>query len=761
MRQGIIEQYEEYEMDPPESVGFERDRLVPTTDGQSHMLSDTLFPKREIELAETESPLLPLGFRWGNALSRGIIAENAVWEPILRTQELWLRRQNATGQNETVLEVKEEQDIQASDDNDSYSSIADSYDSYNSFNEEFEGSTEESPGETSEATPEEYAPEDKTGGEHGLIALPVPGLIQFQEKVEPKAEENVNAQDEGLVVNEVAVSTAKDDFKDFQPVPKGGKSKVRKTEDTAASLTEKKSNSKTAGKQQQHQQKGEQRNKKSEQNAAKATSKTKTKTIDAKSKTAGKSETETKGQQVKKASQKGETKESKKGIAATSKKSKQVASAAGKNEGSKPTQATSPQASKPSTKDRGKSKDESKKAGRGSSEQGENSQNARKETQKDKLSKADKGKKERSAESGTKDKVSKSEKGKKERSTESEPKAEKISKRKKKKLKKSRQEAASSKISSPKSRDKKAQAADKADSTKNDASPPGLRPPPGLAPPPGFQTDVALAEDPSTTRPSPLGPMLDSILPSTEAELSPALVFFQGDGQNNNNNNNNDLLYHNPRDSATSLPILAEPTGNQPPLFGSTAAGIGGDGNQHQRRSSLETGFIPPSPIDTDGDNGFDVMDFLGSILNESVSEQQAPPLQSTFNQDPSLLAGNSPILSNPWASDGPSRASAYGISFDSSEPGHASILDAAVLGPPNQSLLSSNSLDVTGNQQSSAANPSLLSPDELNIGMGGRRSSPPSSRIAPATTSVFEVAEHQRNNSQEEDQIESWLLAE
>jgi hypothetical protein len=62
--------------------------------------------------------------------------------------------------------------------------------------------------------------------------------------------------------------------------------------------------------------------------------------------------------------------------------------------------------------------------------------------------------------------------------------------------------------------------------------------------------------------------------------------------------------------------------------------------------------------------NGFDVMDFLDSILNDGVSAEQ----ETDQSQDPGMLlpgASDAPLLSNPWASERKSRAAAYGISFD------------------------------------------------------------------------------------------------
>eukprot|EP00526_Cylindrotheca_closterium_P004158 CAMPEP_0113639450 /NCGR_PEP_ID=MMETSP0017_2-20120614/20692_1 /TAXON_ID=2856 /ORGANISM="Cylindrotheca closterium" /LENGTH=2345 /DNA_ID=CAMNT_0000550657 /DNA_START=114 /DNA_END=7151 /DNA_ORIENTATION=- /assembly_acc=CAM_ASM_000147 len=787
MRQGIVEQYQySPDYDPPESIGFFRDRVgTASAHGQSQMLSDTLFPKREIELAETDAPLLPLGLSWGTATSRGIITADEIGTPMARTQLLLVKRQ------------AEERGYSEDDDNDAIDSF-DSFDSYDSYDDEFE--------DNSEQFSEDYTSEDETSENDESAELSVQESEDWEDdQAQQPPEEIVISSSERFVANEVVVDGAVDDLDDFQPVSKTGKAKDRKSESSPSSPMEKKSNSsakKTVQKpqqQQQQQQQGKQGNKKSEQNASKATSEQKaskatseqktskanseqktpkatSKTTskatprDVKNKSDGKSETENKTQ-GKKNSRKGETKESNKAVSTTS-TAKQGGKAAEKKDRNKRVQNVSQQ--KTGAKDRVKSQNQSKKAARGSTEQAKDGQSASKESQKDKVAKTEKGRKERATETqpkesqkdkvtksekgrkdratetqpkeSQKDKVTKSEKGRKDRATDTEPKAEKTSKRKKKKSKKDRQDAAANKGLSPKSREKKAQATAVSEkSVKDQASAPLLRPPPGLAPPPGFQTDSALNEDPSAL-PSPFGPMLDSVLPSdgTGTELSPALAFLQGDGQN-------DPLY-NRRDSGTTpLPILAEATVNQP-FFGSPA-GIRDGNQQQQQRPSLETGFIPPAPIDTSAerDNGFDVMDFLGSILNESVPEQE--PLES-FNRDPSLLAGNSPIYSNPWATEGQSRASAYGIAFEpeSEASRQSSIIDAAVLARRSSPVSQSN----------------LLSPDStatLNLGDSRRSSTGSSSMILPASvfpTAAASPAEHQRNNSQEEEElVESWLMAE
>jgi hypothetical protein len=64
--------------------------------------------------------------------------------------------------------------------------------------------------------------------------------------------------------------------------------------------------------------------------------------------------------------------------------------------------------------------------------------------------------------------------------------------------------------------------------------------------------------------------------------------------------------------------------------------------------------------------DGFDVMDFLDGILNDGNSAEELDAGAPGVLLSPD--AGAVPLLSNPWASEGRSRASAYGISFDDAE---------------------------------------------------------------------------------------------
>jgi hypothetical protein len=222
-----------------------------------------------------------------------------------------------------------------------------------------------------------------------------------------------------------------------------------------------------------------------------------------------------------------------------------------------------------------------------------------------------------------------------------------------------------------------------------------LRPPPGLAPPPGFNQDSPGALPPpgsnqvlsiGASGKASLGPMLTAAL-NHDASLggsTPAsnLSFAQmGAGRS-------DLLFsRNVRDTGLDLsyetsnnpvgesgmPLLVVPS----PTIGSMVASpevIGiGQGTFGQSTAPAES-LAPIIPLLGDAghnsQNGFDVMDFLDSILNDGSAgdteqDQAAGPGSLLANVSP-----NVPLVANPWASDGgrSSRAAAYGIAFDYGE---------------------------------------------------------------------------------------------
>ena len=210
-----------------------------------------------------------------------------------------------------------------------------------------------------------------------------------------------------------------------------------------------------------------------------------------------------------------------------------------------------------------------------------------------------------------------------------------------------------------------------------------VRPPPGLAPPPGFggeDSRKGLSQEPFPvleSSQSNLGPMLDAVLSTPNVILaapvqSDVLTFSQtatnrgdllfpgslADGQ--------DLVYEAPAAQVGESPLPLQQTSPSIGPLGSPSDSISipkGEFVQGATPTPSLTPIVPlleERPSITGG--GFDVMDFLDSILDEgSAAEEYDAGITST------LLTANAavPVLSNPWASERKSRAAAYGISFD------------------------------------------------------------------------------------------------
>ena len=90
-------------------------------------------------------------------------------------------------------------------------------------------------------------------------------------------------------------------------------------------------------------------------------------------------------------------------------------------------------------------------------------------------------------------------------------------------------------------------------------------------------------------------------------------------------------------------------------------------------RSDVPSSLSPVTPLLGDSlynsqNDGFDVMDFLDSILNDGSTGQEESDKLPMPGDLLSAASHNAPVLANPWASEGKSRAAAYGISFDDSE---------------------------------------------------------------------------------------------
>ena len=217
----------------------------------------------------------------------------------------------------------------------------------------------------------------------------------------------------------------------------------------------------------------------------------------------------------------------------------------------------------------------------------------------------------------------------------------------------------------------------------NQAQNHSFRLPPGLAPPPGFGQDPQSETSQASPPPSDggneptLGPILSAALSKPDSNLtasppSAALPYSQI------HSGLTDLLFSgnvgetmpeaahenvNPSQEAEipypvhGSPTMAEMKENQD-------AGTSVQSGYHEAVVPILTPMDKILDDPNGSQNGFDVMDFLDSILNDGVSTEQG----TGQSQDPGMLlaeASDVPLLSNPWASEGKSRAAAYGISFD------------------------------------------------------------------------------------------------
>ncbi|KAL3921670.1 MAG: hypothetical protein SGILL_002627 [Bacillariaceae sp.] len=217
-----------------------------------------------------------------------------------------------------------------------------------------------------------------------------------------------------------------------------------------------------------------------------------------------------------------------------------------------------------------------------------------------------------------------------------------------------------------------------------------IRPPPGLAPPPGFGGSAGVEQNTASAT--------DRINAEELLNNPPSIQDILGSQAN---------IQIDPLPGPTSLPFAATNTSGSM-IFSSVSSDIGGTENHlsfvsspSPSSSATPATSIPPMSgnvglggsmeqqpslpvLNEESQNGFDVMDFLDSILNEGGPlEEQAPEVLPDNGNE--LIGGTTnpaPVLSNPWASDGKSRASAYGISFDEDD---ASSSDGTETGSDDQ----------------------------------------------------------------------------
>jgi len=209
---------------------------------------------------------------------------------------------------------------------------------------------------------------------------------------------------------------------------------------------------------------------------------------------------------------------------------------------------------------------------------------------------------------------------------------------------------------------------------------PALRPPPGLAPPPGFggqgnsgtQLNTIPRSSFDTSLLTPAAFLSDtSILgsPSSTVIGTPSRPI--GDASF----------------GGLSPSIL---TASGVPTLPSSSRDVAGEALLASVTSTPMNRGLESSVHNSDSAAGFDVMDFLDSILNDGNSVPQPPtsqpPLPPNDNQNP-FVSGNPtplpPLSSDPWATERQSRASAYGIAIDDA---HTPSVDPSVdgLNPPS-----------------------------------------------------------------------------
>ncbi len=200
--------------------------------------------------------------------------------------------------------------------------------------------------------------------------------------------------------------------------------------------------------------------------------------------------------------------------------------------------------------------------------------------------------------------------------------------------------------------------------------PPGVCPPPGLAPPPGFNHSAIHGVLPSSSFEMPLSTipgtaeatLLEDMLSTTPSNLrsascSPALPFPR--------QVNTDLFFGGNISEDTLGTPMADAGGlgfrmtSSPPI-----------GQHEDQQAAIGDPLLDVLFSDRDSSrNGFDVMDFLDSILDDGGPTEQGG--EQTLS--PSALLGGSAgglLASNPWATEHKSRASAYGIAFDDCDGG-------------------------------------------------------------------------------------------
>lgn len=212
---------------------------------------------------------------------------------------------------------------------------------------------------------------------------------------------------------------------------------------------------------------------------------------------------------------------------------------------------------------------------------------------------------------------------------------------------------------------------------------PILRPPPGLAPPPGFggsPTTISAKSAPMLSNPVDaldtsllslemmldsnsnidlplMGPQSDVTLPFSRGATVGSDLFFT----------RNTVGEFRSTTADAAADTFGFPVSQSPTITRLGTAVSGSRGGEILRRPHAEP-VIPMLLNEAESNqDGFDVMDFLDSILNEGAPmvQPEEPDVNARTDAAVGLTGSAAPVLDNPWATEGRSRAAAYGISFD------------------------------------------------------------------------------------------------
>ena len=177
----------------------------------------------------------------------------------------------------------------------------------------------------------------------------------------------------------------------------------------------------------------------------------------------------------------------------------------------------------------------------------------------------------------------------------------------------------------------------------------GMRPPPGLAPPPGFGSSGDGSEHRRVSSHDSLPPVVPNLMIQTE----PPLSLGSGTGFT----------------SPVGTPISS--SGKEHTMGASLFASVRPPVASSSLLLSNQTPLMSADTQDSQISNGFDVMDFLDSILRDQEPlRKEEESLGDLLAEKATASIAAMPVSSDPWATERKSRAAAYGIHVEDEDDG-------------------------------------------------------------------------------------------